>query len=518
MLRVGDSFGLGQWSWIARWSRPALIALANPKGSGIKSRRRGHTGEGSGNPNGNGVLNQAHGLDPSRRMSLSAILVFALSTLPTNALGVAILVYLSPYFASHLGVPLTVVGAAFFIVRWIDFFVDPLLGMMMDRTRTRLGRYRVWQIIGIPILMLAVAKLFLAPYGISEAYMVGWLLVLYLGSSILDLSRSAWSATLATQYHERSRVFGIMTAVAVLAAVAVLLVPILSARSAHGGSSVPLMGWFIIALTPLGVGIAAALTPERVNIDVHTDHFPLSDYWALVRRPALIRLFLAQLATSLGPNWMSAMYLFFFTQSRGFTAAQASIMLAVYILSGVAGAPATAYLARRIGKHRAMMVTTTAFSLGLSTAMLFPKGNVLADLPMMIWCGFMASGFGLMIGAMAADFGDEIRLDQGKGADQLDLRHARHRQQDRRGDLDLPNLFGPESGGLQGGGRGGEHAGGDSRPGGEFSGRANFLRHARRRLFHRLEARRRAPRRHPQSPGRPRRGTGSGVGDHGDRR
>ena len=345
---------------------------------------------------------------------MPAILVFSLSTLPTNALGIAVLVYLSPYFASHLGVPLTVVGAAFFIVRWIDFFVDPLLGMMMDRTRTRIGRYRVWQLIGVPILILAVAKLFLARHGISELYMVGWLLVLYLGVSILDLSRSAWSATLATQYHERSRVFGIMTAVAVMAAVAVLLVPILSAHSAHGASSVPMMGWFIIALAPFGVGIAAAMTPERVNIDLHTDHFPLSDYWALVRRPALIRLFLAQMATSLGPNWMSAMYLFFFTQSRGFTAAQASIMLAVYILSGVAGAPATAYLARRIGKHRALMVTTTAFSLGLSTAMLFPKGNVLAVLPMMIWCGFMASGFGLMIGAMAADFGDEVRLDHGQ--------------------------------------------------------------------------------------------------------
>ena len=348
-------------------------------------------------------------------MSLPAILVYSLGTLPTSALGIAILVYLSPYFASHLGVSLTVVGGAFAIVRGIDFFVDPMLGMVMDRTRTPLGRYRVWQIIGAPILMLAAYKLFMAPYGISQAYLVGWLLVLYLGTSTLDLSRSAWNAKLATQYHERSRVFGILAAVGVLGAVAVLVVPIAAARFAPAGASpVPLMGWFILALTPLTIGLATSLTPERVDIDVHTDHFPLRDYWALVRRPALIRLFLAQVAVSLGPNWMSAMYLFFFTASRGFTAAQASGLLLVYIFAGVFGAPATGYLARRIGKHRTLMVTTTAFSLGLSTAMLFPRGNVLAVLPMMLWCGFMASGFGLMIGAMAADFGDEIRLDQGK--------------------------------------------------------------------------------------------------------
>lgn len=348
-------------------------------------------------------------------MSLRAILIYSLGAMPTWALSLAILVYLSPYFASHLGVPLTAVAAAFGIVRILDFFIDPLLGMIMDRTRTRLGRYRLWQIVGAPILMVAVYRLFMAPFGIGRTYLVGWLLVLYLGISILDLSRSAWNATLATQYHERSRLFGIAAAVGVLGGVAVLLVPIVGARLLPAGApSVPLMGWFILALTPLTIGVATALTPERVNVDLHTDHFPLRDYWALVRRPALIRLFLAQLFVSLGPNWMSAMYLFFFTQSRGFTAAQASSLLLVYIFAGVLGAPATGYLARRIGKHRALMVTTTAFSLGLSTAMLFPRGNVLAVLPMMFWCGFMASGFALMIGAMAADFGDEIRLDQGR--------------------------------------------------------------------------------------------------------
>ena len=360
-------------------------------------------------------MTKAQGLDQSPRLSLRAILIYAPGAMPTWGLGLAIQVYLSPYFASHLGVPLTAIAAAFGIVRLLDFFIDPALGMIMDRTRTPVGRYRFWQIIGAPILMLAVYRLFMAPAGIGKAYLIGWLLVLYLGMSILDLSRSAWNATLATQYHERSRLFGIVAAVAIMGGVAVLLVPIAAARFLPAGaSSVPLMGWFILALTPLTIGIATTFTRERVNIDLHTDHFPLRDYWALVRRPALIRLFLAQVFVSLGPNWMSAMYLFFFTQSRGFTAAQASSLLLVYIFAGVLGAPATGYLARRIGKHRALMVTTTAFSLGLSTAMLFPRGNVLAVLPMMLWCGLMSSGFALMIGAMAADFGDEIRLDQGK--------------------------------------------------------------------------------------------------------
>ncbi|MBV8594317.1 MAG: MFS transporter, partial [Caulobacteraceae bacterium] len=43
-----------------------------------------------------------------------------------------------------------------------------------------------------------------------------------------------------------------------------------------------------------------------------------------------------------------------------------------------------------------------------------PKGNLLAHLPIMLWCGAMAAGFGLMVQAMLADVGDEIRLAQGR--------------------------------------------------------------------------------------------------------
>jgi Na+/melibiose symporter-like transporter len=120
------------------------------------------------------------------------------------------------------------------------------------------------------------------------------------------------------------------------------------------------------------------------------------------------------MALTLGPGWMSAIYLFFFRDSRGFTTQQASMLLAVYILAGIPGALGTAALARRLGKHRTLMVTTTAFSLGVCSIFVVPKGDFVLSLPVMVWCGMMAAGFDLMIRAMLADVGDEIRLDQGK--------------------------------------------------------------------------------------------------------
>jgi Na+/melibiose symporter-like transporter len=307
------------------------------------------------------------------------------------------------------------VGAAWGFVRMIDIPFDVLLAVLMDRTRTSLGRYRVWMVASAPILMLGLYQLFMAPHGFGAPYLVGWLLVMYLGYSILYLSTNAWAATLATLYHERSRLFGGITAVGVIGALAVLMIPILGQSFGRSNAqSVQAMGWFIIGVIPLCVGVAVLRTRERIAVDHKAETFPLKDYWHVLIKPELVRLFLAQMALTLGPGWMSAIYLFFFTDAWGFTVQQASILLAVYILAGLLGAVAVPALARRIGKHRALMITTTCFSLGIFSIFVIPKGNVLAGLPIMIWSGAMAAGFNLMVGAMLADVGDEVRLTQGR--------------------------------------------------------------------------------------------------------
>ena len=347
-------------------------------------------------------------------LPLSRIVTFSLANLPIAALSIAVFVFLPPYFAGHLGVGMATVGGVWMLVRLVDIPIDVGLALLMDRTRTPLGRYRAWMLAGAPILMLALYKLFMAPHGFPAGYLVLWLLVMYLGNSIVYLSTSAWGATLATLYHERSRLFGMLTAVGVGGALMVLLIPIVGQSLGRSNAqSVQTMGWLLVGLTPLAVVVAAWRTPERLAPPRPKEAFRPADYLILLK-PDLVRLFLAQMALTLGPGWMSALYLFFFTDSRRFTVQQASILLAVYILSGIPGALGTAALARRIGKHHTLMVTTTAFSLGLFAVLITPKGNLLATLPTMVWSGAMASGFGLMIQAMLADVGDEVRLTQGK--------------------------------------------------------------------------------------------------------
>jgi glycoside/pentoside/hexuronide:cation symporter, GPH family len=327
----------------------------------------------------------------------------------------AIVVHLPAYFAASIGVPLAVVSAAFVICRTIDIPVEPALGLMMDRTRTRFGRYRLWTVIGAPLMMFGLIMLTLARPGVGQGYLIGWLMVMYLGQSILILSHAAWAATLATSYSARARIFGIMAGVGVIGALGVLAIPIwMEAQGFSDAEGVRAMIWYVILLTPAAVGLVVWRTPETIAPEVTGQKFRLRDYVELIIHPSMFRILVADLCLVMGPGWMGAMFLFFNRDRMGFTTGEANVLLAIYILAGLFGAPAIGWAAARIGKHRAAMLSSLIFCLALTSLLFLPKGNVLASVPTNFINGFLAAGFGALIRAMVADVSDDIRLTQGK--------------------------------------------------------------------------------------------------------
>ncbi len=285
----------------------------------------------------------------------------------------------------------------------------------MDRTRTRFGRYRVWTVVGAPLLMLGLYMLMTAERGVGSAYLIGWLLVMYLGVSILMLSHQAWAATLAKTYDDRARLFGVMAAVGVAGAVSVLAIPIVMERMGYTeAQGMRSMIWYLIALAPVAAAIVVWRTPETIAVEAPGARFRWRDYLELVTDHSMARILLADLALSLGPGWMAALYIFFMRDSMGFTTGQANILLLVYILAGVVGAPTLAWVATRISKHRTVMLISAGYSLMLITFLFLPKGNVLAAGPTMFLTGFLAAGANVLTRAMTADVADEMRLRQGK--------------------------------------------------------------------------------------------------------
>jgi Na+/melibiose symporter-like transporter len=351
------------------------------------------------------------GLGP---LSLAGVLAFACAYMPFAALQLSVAVQLPPFFASQLGLGLAA-GAAFGIVRLIDIPVDPALGLFMDRTTTPMGRYRPWMIAGAPILMLALYMLYQAPVGASETYLVIWLLVVYLGMSILLVAGNAWASTLATTYKARSRIFGAMLAMGVFGAISCLLIPIAADRTHHTElTGMRWVGWFLFALAPTAVAIALVRTPERLVQPHGHRPFRIGDYFALLSRGNVLRILIADFCVTMGPGWMAALYVFYWRDSREVGLTASNLLLALYIAAGLAGGPAAAWLANKISKHRALIVSTTLYSLFLIVIPLTPKGAWLPSVVPMFCLGALATGFVVMVRAITADVADELRLEGGR--------------------------------------------------------------------------------------------------------
>jgi Na+/melibiose symporter-like transporter len=335
-------------------------------------------------------------------------------SIPWSALQLALSVHLPRYFASHIGLSLAVVGTAFALVRFVDIPIDAAIGVGMDRTRTRFGRYRLWVTLGAPVLMAGLYLLMQSPEGVGLGYLFGCLLVMYLGYSGYYLGHLAWAGALSRTYRERSRIFGGIIGLGVVGSLAVLAIPIVMNRLGYtDAEGVRAMIWFIIVSVPIALIIALSTTEERISRQ-HPIAFKAKDYLTLLARGNVVRLILADFCVTLGPGWMAALYLFYFKDSRGFDTAQANLLLATYIFAGFVGAPLTAFLANRIGKHRALMVNTTIYSLGLIIVPFLPAGNFAAFAPGMFVVGAMQAGFLVMIRALAGDIADELRLDSGR--------------------------------------------------------------------------------------------------------
>jgi Na+/melibiose symporter-like transporter len=354
--------------------------------------------------------------DPSvsKRMPVRILAPFSTASMPVAALGIPLTVYLPNYFASHIGLSLAAVGTSFFVVRIIDIALDTLLGAAISATDTRFGRFRPWIAGGAPLVMLAAYMMFMALPGVSIFYMIGWLLVLYAGFSLLTVGHSAWAAALVPEYNQRSRVYGWMQAVGVISTVIVLTLPvILAARGFKAASDgMHAMGWYIIAVTPVTIILCLTVVGEPGRA-VENLRIRLKDYWAMIARPSLLRILAADLFLALGPAITAALYLYFFMQALGFTRNQTNVLLLIYIAAGLVGAPVWAQVARRLGKHNTVMLGCVLYGFAQALVFVLPHGDMAFMVPGMFFAGFVVSCFTFLIRAMVADVSDEVRLDVG---------------------------------------------------------------------------------------------------------
>ncbi len=309
------------------------------------------------------------------RLSAAGLAAYGLLALPVAMAALPLYVHLPKVYGSDLGMPLAIMGAVLLATRLLDALSDPLLGWWSDR-----GVHRARFIAaGLPLLALGMLGLFhppagmqAAPAGQLAAWLAGMLVLVYLGFSMVSISYQAWGAQLSDDTHERTRITATREAFTLVGVLLAAALP-----SLMGGETLAGMGAFSIGFAalvaicgavtllysprPLVSQLAAMAAPEA-GAPAAAVPGPFEALASALRNPAFVRLLAVFLLSGIAGAIPSTLVLFFIDDVLG-QAANAGGFLGLYFLAGAAGMPLWVWLARRIGKAQAWLV-----SMGVSVA------------------------------------------------------------------------------------------------------------------------------------------------------
>ena len=150
---------------------------------------------------------------------------------PLAMIGYPIAIWLIPFYSEVTKFQLALLADLLLLARLTDVITDPLIGQWGDSTATRSGRRKPWIALGVPLMMIAVYMLFVPGEDVTVTYFLFWMVLMYLGFTIIGIPYGAWGAEISPEYHQRSR--------------------IVSGREAF-----TLIGLLISALIPLGVEVS----------------------------------------------------------------------------------------------------------------------------------------------------------------------------------------------------------------------------------------------------------------------
>lgn len=331
-------------------------------------------------------------------------------SLPLAMLGLPLVVTLPEYYSNALGLDLAGVGMIVMAGRIFDIILDPFLGGLMDRTRSRWGRFKPWLFVGAPLLILSTAMLFFARPGVGLLYLGVWLFLVYVGWSILSLVQLAMAAGLGSGVADRARVYGSLQAAFFLGIALVLTLPLFLGKSHanDAAATVTSMGWLIIGVTIPASVLVATLLPN--GLPRSAPHSGVQTIGAVIGRKSVFRLVAADLLFGLGFGLASTLMIFYFTGVKHIDRSAIGLLLIGQMLTGIAATPLITRLARAVGKRVALSLCGLVAAAVCPFLLLLPEGDVtVAALAMAAW-GVPYGGVVLLPRAMMADAADEVRL------------------------------------------------------------------------------------------------------------
>jgi len=355
-----------------------------------------------------------HTANSAARIPTPKLLAYSLIEFPVGGAMNASSLFLGFHYAS-LGVSLAQIGALLMAARLLDVLIDPTVGLLSDRTRNRFGRRKTWIVVGVPIFIAATWRLFVPPEHVTATYFATWLVLFWLGFSLINIPYYAWGAELSGDYHERTRITTIRTIFGTLGGFAFLAIPAVRQQFFGVGGTpdqvLSMAALVAVIAVPALVALAVSTVSDR---GVGGEAVPLLRGLAVMSRNGpFVRLLLAFTLVGLGPTLQGAMFPFFMQHVVGDTTSGPKILL-IYFPTVICGVLIWGALARRVDKHHAWITGMAVMVCATASYMFVGRGDLVMVMVILTVSGIGSGALSALPASMKADVVDLDAIESGE--------------------------------------------------------------------------------------------------------
>ena len=322
--------------------------------------------------------------------------------------------YLAVYYTDVAGIAAAVAAVLFLVVRTADALLDPVMGLIVDRTRSRWGRFRPYLLFAPPVLALTTVLAFSLPVQ-QGALTLGLAYLTYLLWSLsftaTDVPYWSMSAVLTLDARDRTSLVMVPRTLASVGAIGVNIITIPLVVLFAAGD--PPRGWqtvaIIYAVVALGLNWLTFFRVREPALTPPTTNYGLAQMVKLFARNRPLQLLLVtMLLTETAFTVRSVLPVYYLRDNFG-EPALVPAFIGIFAITAVIGSLLSPLLARLWSKRGAAFAGIALTAVTSVGAWLTGYSELWAILA---WMAVAGLGFGVTNIALVSMLSDTVEFGQ----------------------------------------------------------------------------------------------------------
>jgi len=357
--------------------------------------------------------------DTTGKIRTRTKLFYGVGDLGNAVVNSAIQFFLMKFYTDGALILPALAGNALLIGKIWDAINDPLFGWLTDKTKSPLGRRRVYMLYGAVPLGLSIALLWFVPQEIGQFLTFIWIALTFMFFDTLwtmtNVPYYALTSELTDDYDERS---SLTTYRMVMAVPAYLLgaavTPAIVGAFALQRSGYGFIGILYGAIAAAALLISAAGFRERKTaVESKPEPNPFKSMGAALRNKPFVWLCTTYLVVNLSFAFIKIL-MAYYIEYQLLMKAQTTIVMGLMLVCVTVSLPFWQWLSRKMDKGPAYAVGMAVGALAIAITFFLPHGTTPLIYLVAVLAGFGFAANWIFPWAMVADVADYDRVESGQ--------------------------------------------------------------------------------------------------------